>query len=55
MVTLLGVYPANIQMAVDGGLPGSAPPPFDSAAAAWARLPMQIPMIWRAVRVAREA
>jgi uncharacterized membrane protein len=55
VVTILGVYPANIQMAIDGGLPGAAPRPFDGAAAAWARLPMQIPMIWRAVRVAREA
>jgi uncharacterized membrane protein len=54
VVTILGVYPANIQMAIDGGVPDAAPP-LDSAAAAWARLPLQIPMVWRAVRVAREA
>jgi uncharacterized membrane protein len=54
VVTILGVYPANIQMALDGGVPDAAPP-LNSPAAAWARLPLQIPMIWRAVRVAREA
>ena len=53
-VTIAGVYPANIQAALDGGMKG-APPPFDSAAAAWARLPMQIPMIRLAVKVARSA
>ena len=52
--TIAGVYPANIQAALDGGMKG-APPPFDSAAAAWARLPLQIPMIRLAVKVARSA
>jgi uncharacterized membrane protein len=50
--TILGVYPANIQMAIDGGIEG-ADPPLDSAVAAWARLPLQIPMVVLAVKVAR--
>jgi hypothetical protein len=33
----------------------NAKPPFDSAAAAWVRLPLQLPMIYDAVRVARTA
>jgi uncharacterized membrane protein len=52
--TIAGVYPANVQAALDGGMQG-APPPFDSAAAAWARLPLQFPMVRLAVRVARSA
>ncbi|HKY16709.1 MAG TPA: DoxX family protein [Microthrixaceae bacterium] len=52
--TFIGVFPANIQMAVDGGM-DDVDPPFDSPAVAWARLPMQLPMIWLAVRVARDA
>jgi uncharacterized membrane protein len=50
--TLIGVYPANIQAALDGGVPG-AKPPFDSGVAAWVRLPMQFPMIRSAYRIAR--
>jgi uncharacterized membrane protein len=53
-LTFLGVYPANIQAAVDGGIEG-ADPPLDSAAAAWLRLPLQIPMLVWARRVARDA
>jgi uncharacterized membrane protein len=52
--TLLGVYPANIQSALDGGI-ADAPPPFDSAAAAWLRLPLQIPLLLWARRVAKDA
>jgi uncharacterized membrane protein len=52
VATLVGVYPANVQMAIDGGIEG-ADPPLDSAAMSWLRLPLQFPMIWRAVRVAR--
>jgi uncharacterized membrane protein len=37
------VFPANVQMAVDGGIP---------AGLAWARLPLQIPLVWWALRVA---
>ena len=55
--TILGVYPANIQAALDGGMT-NADPPLDSAAAAWLRLPLQLPMLrwaWRVAREAREA
>lgn len=51
-LTFLGVYPANIQSALDGGI-ADAPPPLDSAAAAWLRLPLQLPLLWWAQRVAR--
>ena len=52
-LTFLGVYPANIQAAVDGGIAGQDG--FaGSAAAAWLRLPFQIPMLVWARRVARE-
>ena len=52
-LVFLGVYPANIQSALDGGI-GDAPPPFDSPAAAWLRLPLQIPMLLWARRVYRD-
>ncbi len=51
LAVFLAVYPANIQMALDGGVEG-APSPMGSAAAAWARLPFQFPMFWLAHRVA---
>ena len=50
--TMASVYPANVQAALDGGMKG-APPPFDTAAAAWIRLPFQVPMVRQALRVAR--
>jgi len=53
LLTFLGVYPANIQSALDGGIV-DAPEPFNSAAAAWLRLPLQIPMILWARRVHRD-
>lgn len=53
LLVFLGVYPANIQSALDGGI-ADAPPPFDSAAAAWLRLPLQIPLILWARRVYRD-
>ncbi len=52
LVTILGVWPANWQMALDGGMK-DAKPPMDSAAVAWIRLPMQLPMLWGALKVAR--
>ncbi len=54
LATFLGVYPANISAAVQGGyahVEGFG----GSALAAWLRLPLQIPMIWWAWRVARSA
>lgn len=52
-LTFLGVYPANIQMALDGGAPHADPPV--SATAAWVRLPLQLPMLLWARKVARES
>jgi uncharacterized membrane protein len=49
--TLLSVWTANIQMALDGGLEGEGP--LKSKAAAWIRVPFQIPMIIDAVNIAR--
>ena len=46
--TLVGVYPANIQMAVDAGRPRSI-----KSWVPWLRLPMQVPMVATAVGVAR--
>ena len=54
LLTFIGVYPANIQSALDGGIEG-ADPPFDSATAAWLRLPLQIPLFLWARRVMRDA
>lgn len=36
------VFPANVKMALDGGGP---------AGLAWARLPLQVPLVWWALRV----
>lgn len=54
LATFIGVFPANIQAALDGGMSGMEPP-MDSAAVAWARLPFQFPMMWLAWRVAQDA
>ncbi len=51
-VLFVGVFPGNVQMALDGGIPGE-PFPLGSAAVAWARLPMQVPLVVWAWRVAR--
>ncbi len=48
---LVLVFPANVQMALDGGLDGGRWP-LDSAVAAWLRLPLQIPLVLWAWRVA---
>jgi len=52
--TFVGVFPANIQTVLDGGVT-DAPPPFNTKAAAWGRLPLQAPMILWARSVARTA
>jgi uncharacterized membrane protein len=49
---LIIVFPANIQMALDGGIPDAAWP-SNSAVACWLRLPLQFPLIWWAWRQAR--
>ncbi|MCU1458298.1 MAG: hypothetical protein JWL73_2390 [Actinomycetia bacterium] len=52
VVLLLAVFPANVQMALDGGV-ADASFPANSAAASWARLPLQVPLIWWAATIAR--
>ena len=47
--TLLAVWPANIQMALDAGS-GKNPGPLDNAALMWARVPLQLPLIWAALQ-----
>jgi uncharacterized membrane protein len=49
VLLLLGVYPANIKMAVDATKTSNT----GFKAAAFARLPMQLPMIRAALRAAR--
>jgi len=54
IVVFVAVFPANIQMALDGGIAGQ-PFPLGSAAVAWLRLPLQVPLVLWARRVAGEA
>ena len=54
---LVAVFPANVKMALDGGIPGR-PFPLGSPAAAWARLPLQLPLVvwaWRLATTGRAA
>jgi len=48
----VAVFPANVQMALDGGYDG-APFPLNSALSAWLRLPLQIPLILWALSLRR--
>ena len=48
--TMVAVFPANVQMALDQGAPTSA-----FALGAWLRLPLQVPLIAWAWRQARKA
>jgi uncharacterized membrane protein len=43
-VLLVAVFPANLQMALDGGY-RDVPFPGNNAIAAWIRLPLQVPLI----------
>lgn len=54
LVVFVGVFPANVQMALDGGIPGASFP-LGSPVVAWARLPLQVPLVVWAWRVARSA
>jgi uncharacterized membrane protein len=52
----VAVFPANVQMALDSGRAvGSGHFPGWYRAVAWARLPVQIPLVWWAAAVARRA
>lgn len=46
------VFPANVQMAIDGGIAGAGFP-LDSPVVAWLRLPLQVPLVWWALRLTR--
>jgi uncharacterized membrane protein len=48
LVILVAVYPANIQMVIDAGRPRNA-----EGVVAWVRLPLQLPMLWAALRQTR--
>ena len=50
--TFVAVFPANIDAAVRGGYRGT-PGWLSTRAAAIARLPVQLPLVWWAVRVMR--
>ncbi len=54
IVLFVAVFPANVQMALDGGIQGQ-PFPLGSAAVAWLRLPLQVPLVVWAYRVSRSA
>lgn len=49
--TMLAVWPANWQMALDAGFPPRTP----KAVGIWLRLPMQLPMLRQAWQVAERA
>jgi uncharacterized membrane protein len=51
-VLFVAVFPANVQMALDGGYP-DASFPANNAAAAWLRLPVQAPLVWWALSLRR--
>ena len=46
------VFPANVQMAVDGGIAGAGFP-LGSPVVAWLRLPLQVPLVWWALTLTR--
>lgn len=52
--TFLGVFPANVEAVRRGGYRG-APGWLSTPSAAVARLPLQLPLLWWARRVARDA
>jgi uncharacterized membrane protein len=54
LVLLVVVWPANLKMALDGGLAGAGFP-LDSPSVAWVRVPLQVPLLvwaWRQTRPA---
>ena len=54
VVLLVAVWPANIRMALDGGIP-DAGFPANSPVVAWLRVPLQVPLVLWALRLARPA
>lgn len=53
-LTFLAVWPANVWAALQGGMK-HLDPPLDSALVAWVRVPLQLPLVAWAVRVAKQA
>jgi uncharacterized membrane protein len=49
---LVAIFPANVQMALDGGIEGAGFP-LGSPVVAWLRLPLQVPLVWWALTLAR--
>lgn len=49
---LLAIWPANIQMALDAGS-GRNPGLGDNPVAMWARVPLQLPMVWAVLQARR--
>ncbi len=54
VAVLVAVWPANLQMAVDGGIEGAGFP-GGSALVSWLRVPLQLPLIVWAYRQTRRA
>jgi uncharacterized membrane protein len=54
LVLLVVVWPANIQMALDGGIAGAGFP-ANSALLSWLRVPLQLPLFAWAYRQTRPA
>jgi uncharacterized membrane protein len=53
VAVLVGVLPANVQMALDSGT-GRNPGLADSRVVAWGRLPLQLVMVWAALESRRD-
>ncbi|HEV2766611.1 MAG TPA: hypothetical protein VGV63_02750 [Acidimicrobiales bacterium] len=54
VAVLVAVFPANVQMALDGGIAGAGFP-FGSPLVAWLRLPLQAPLVVWAWALTRRA
>jgi uncharacterized membrane protein len=52
-VMFILIFPANLQMALDGGYPGGSGM-LGSPVLAWARLPFQVPLVWWSLALARQ-
>ncbi len=53
VLLFVAVFPANVQMALDGGVRGAGFP-ADSAVLAWLRLPLQVPLVLWALSFRRD-
>lgn len=46
------IFPANVKMALDGGIAGQGFP-MGSPVIAWLRIPLQVPLVWWALTLTR--